>query len=54
MNQQMELMQDMVAQTAGERDEAQTQMGRLAEAIEQLVERTQPSLSKDRSPADPY
>lgn len=34
MNQQMELMQDMVAQTSGERDEAQSQMGRLAEAID--------------------
>lgn len=36
MNQQMELMQDMVAQSAGERDEAQANMGRLADAMENM------------------
>ena len=50
MVQQLDAMQDMVAQTAGERDEAEAQLDRLSEAIEGLAGSAQGS----KSDIDPF
>jgi hypothetical protein len=50
--QQLDMMQDMVAQTAGERDEAEAQLGRLADAIEGLATKGAETSESDNQTAE--